>query len=59
MTSWGVLVAQEKCEGPATTITYLGIEIDSLTMELRLPEDKLRRIRGELGKWIGKKAGGR
>ena len=29
----GVLVAQEKCEGPATTIIYLGIEIDSLAME--------------------------
>ena len=55
----GVLVAQEKCQGPATTITYLGIEIDSLAMELRLPEDKLRRIRGELGKWTGKKAGRR
>ena len=46
----GVLVAQEKCDDPATTITYLGIEIDSLAMELRLPEDKLRSIHGELGK---------
>ena len=35
------MVAQEKCEGPATTITYIGIEVDFLAMELRLSEDKL------------------
>lgn len=28
----GVSVAHEKCKGPATTITYVGIEIDFLTI---------------------------
>ena len=36
----GVPVTHEKCEGPATRLTYLGIEIDSVAMELRLPNDK-------------------
>ena len=54
----GVLVVQEKCEGPATTITYLGIEIDFLAMELRLP-GQTEGVHSELGKWIGKKDGQR
>ena len=36
----GVPVAVEKNEGPATTITFLGIEIDSQAGRLRLPRDK-------------------
>lgn len=52
----GVPVAQEKCEGPATTLTYLGIEIDLVAMELCLPVDKLRRIREKLANWMGRKA---
>jgi hypothetical protein len=33
---------------PTTSITFLGIEIDSSTMELRLPADKLSLLRLEL-----------
>jgi len=29
------------CQGTLEEITFLGIEIDSTTMEIRLPEDKL------------------
>eukprot|EP00731_Ephydatia_muelleri_P018367 Em0011g407a len=42
----GMPVAPEKLEGPGPVVTFLGIEIDTLTMELRLPEKKLV----ELGK---------
>ena len=35
--SLGIPVAMEKVEGPASTITFLGIEIDSQLQELRLP----------------------
>ena len=53
----GVPIAPEKCEGPATCITYLGIEVDSETMELRLPLEKLQRVRTSVTEWLGWKAG--
>ena len=37
-----------KVVDPTTSITFLGIEIDSSTMELRLPADKLSLLRLEL-----------
>ena len=46
----------EKNEGPATTIGFLGLELDSETMEIRLPQDKLARTRGMLASWRGRKA---
>lgn len=55
----GVMVAQEKCMGPSTCLTFLGIEIDTIKMELRLPEDKLVRVREVVTNWLGRKAGRR
>ena len=46
-----------KCEGPATTIVFLGLELDSIKLEIRLPESKLRRLLLLLKKWEGKRAG--
>ena len=46
----------EKSEGPSTVIPFLGIEIDSLAMELRLPGDKLAQLQHTLSQWRGKKA---
>ena len=40
----GVPIAESKTEGPAETITFLGIELDTLKGELRLPEEKRRRL---------------
>lgn len=37
----GVPIAHHKTEGPTNVITFLGIELDSLNMEARLPQDKL------------------
>ena len=51
----GVPLALEKLEGPSTVLTFLGVVLDTTRMEIRLPEDKLRRILGELSNWIGKK----
>ena len=51
----GVPLAMEKLEGPSTTLTFLGVEIDTAKMEIRLPDDKLQRIRQELVTWMGKK----
>ena len=50
----GVPLAIEKVEGPSTCLPFLGIEIDSIAQELRLPADKLMRLRSLLGEWHGK-----
>ena len=51
----GVPIAEEKCEGPATRITFLGIQIDTERWHLRLPDDKLRDLLGELRLWADRK----
>ena len=40
----GVPLAPEKQDGPSTLIVFLGILIDTIKQELRLPEDKLKRL---------------
>lgn len=52
----GFQVAQEKTEGPATTITLLGIEVDSERLELRLPQAKLQKLREVVEKWRRRRA---
>ena len=47
----GVPVAPEKIVGPLTKFAFLGIEIDSQTMSLRLTEDKLSTLVAMLQKW--------
>ena len=47
----GLPVAPHKVEGPCTSLIFLGIEIDSDKLELRLPEEKLRRTRDLLCSW--------
>ena len=47
----GIPVALDKLEGPSTTITFLGLELDSSRQQIRLPEAKLRELRAELDKW--------
>ena len=50
-TQLGLPPEPEKDEGPATIILFTGIEIDSVAMELRLPEEKLGWLMAELGRW--------
>ena len=47
----GCPVAEEKTEGPATEITLLGIELDSLQLQLRLPQEKLTKLKKLVAKW--------
>ena len=54
--SLGFPTAPEKTEGPSTTIVFLGIEIDSILMELRLPKEKLSRLKALTDHWLVKKA---
>lgn len=51
----GLPVAPTKVEGPATTLCLLGIEIDSVNQELRLPQEKLLRFRSLLHEWSSKR----
>ncbi len=52
----GLPAEPEKDEGPATSLTFLGIVIDTVAMELRLPQEKLSRMLAELAGWRGRKA---
>ena len=52
----GLPAEPEKDEGPATSISFLGIELDTVALEIHLPAEKLEHLRTELGKWRGKKA---
>ena len=40
----GFPIAQEKVEGPTRTIIFLGILLDTESMELRLPKDNLETL---------------
>ena len=53
----GTPLEADKCEGPSTNITFLGMELDSTNMEIRLPSDKLERLRVLLEGWSKRRAG--
>ena len=50
----GIPLAEEKLEGPSTSLTFLGVVIDTSKSEIRLPEEKLHRIRQEIASWLGR-----
>ncbi len=52
----GVPVAEHKMEGPSTSGCFLGILIDTRNLELRLPREKIERLRTLLQSWQAKKA---
>lgn len=41
----GIPIKQSKTVLPYTSLTFLGIELDSAVMEKRLPQDKLRKAK--------------
>ena len=47
----GVPIAWEKLEGPTSVLTFLGIEIDALAMQFRLPLTKLSELRDLIREW--------
>ena len=52
----GVPVAKSKTEGPATSIIFLGIELDTVAKMVRLPREKLHRLQREISKWTGRRS---
>ena len=51
----GVPVASHKCTGPTTCLIFLGIVIDTVKMEIRLPEEKMKQLKRLLAFWKVKK----
>ena len=51
----GFPVAVDKTGWPATLMTLLGIEFDSVKQELRLPEDKLQKLKKLVAGWRRRK----
>ena len=47
----GLPLEPSKTQGPVPKITFLGIELDSTTREIRLPQDKLTNIIETLAMW--------
>ena len=44
-----------KLEGPVTCLSFLGIKVDSETLQLRLPSEKLHRLKEQLAEAVSKK----
>ena len=49
---WGLPLHANKCVGPATSMTVLGIELDSVNQVARLPKDKLLALRELIHSWM-------
>ena len=48
----GVPLADDKFDGPTTCIRFLGILLDTIAMEARLPQDKLERLTALVDNWL-------
>ena len=51
----GVPLAPEKVAGPSTCLTFLGFELDTVNMQIRLPQHKLGRLLALVTQWKLKK----
>ena len=52
----GVPISRMKVEGPATVLSFLGILLDMVAFELKLPDDKLRRLKSLIQQWKSRKS---
>ena len=52
----GVPLKLEKVEGPATTLVFLGIQLDTVAGVMSLPQRKLEQYKTELWEWRHKRA---
>ena len=44
----GIPIADEKWVGPVTVLTFLGFEIDTEEMVIRIPQEKLEALKADL-----------
>ena len=52
----GVPIASHKTEGPSLVLTFLGIEVDTDKLEIRLPPAKLHQLKAEIRSWSGRES---
>ena len=52
----GVPLAMHKLEGPSNALVFLGIMVDTVAMELRLPSERLGRLTRTINQWRLKRA---
>ena len=52
----GLPIEPEKDEGPDACISCLGLELDTIALEIRLPQEKLKLLKATLASWRGRKA---
>ena len=52
----GIPLAMDKLEGPTDRITFLGIELDTRAGVMRLPADKLSRLKVLLTEWSARRS---
>ena len=52
----GTPIKLDKCEGPSTVMGFLGLELNTEKLEMRLPQDKLHDLLEALSSWRGRKA---
>ncbi len=52
----GVPLAPEKTEGPSPIITFLGLEIDTVKQQVKVPADKLKTLRNLITATLGSEA---
>ena len=50
----GFEINYSKLEAPATSLIFLGIQLDSTTMQLSLPEGKLKSTQGIISEFMGR-----
>ena len=52
----GLPAATNKSEGPATRLTFLGFELDSVQLEFRLPAEKVAALQMMITKWLDRRS---
>ena len=52
----GMPTEPDKDEDPATVLSFLGLELDTVAREVRLPWEKVQRLKTVLNSWRGQKA---
>ena len=56
MKRWVYQWNSKMMRAPVSTITFIGIELDSNVLEVHLPQEKLERLKSVLATWRGRKA---
>ena len=51
----GVPVAEDKLVGPTTNLTFIGINIDTNSFQVSIPQDKIQEVKNQMPKWCNRR----